>query len=249
MTAERQQDSQDDPWWGEHVHRYHEASRLIHDTDTVLDLACGLGFGTSILSSTRRASVHGCDLSAEAVVQAHRKYSGPRTHFSIANGTSLPFKSDQFEAVTSFETLEHLQNDRGFLRELRRVLKPNGMLILSTPNGGVSNPVGRPTNPFHVREYTLLELRVLLEAIFRDVSIRGQRFTRFSHGRSRGSLGLTIERTLYMRGVRKLPLFVRDLVSRHVTGKPHYPTPLDFDFIDDDRETQDCRTLFATCRK
>jgi SAM-dependent methyltransferase len=249
MAAERQQDVQPDPWWGEHVHRYEEASRLIGDTDTVLDVACGFGFGTSILAAATSGVVHGCDLAADAVLEAHRKHAGARARFWIASGTQLPVRDAHFDAVVSFETVEHVADDEGFLAELWRVLRPGGSLVLSTPNALVSSPSGCVTNPFHVREYRLRDLRALLGRRFTTVRVRGQRFTRFSSGRSGGALGRWAESALYLRGPRKLPLPIRDRISMVFTGGPHYPRPSDYDLVDAQEDVLKCKTFFSVCRK
>ena len=76
----------------------------------------------------------------------------------------MPFADESFDGVTSFETLEHLHERSQFLAELRRVLRPGGSLVLSTPNASYTKPVnGKPSNPFHIFEYTPLELRAELE--------------------------------------------------------------------------------------
>ena len=247
MTAERQQDTQQDPWWGEHVHRYQTAAQVIGPASGILDLACGVGFGTSILTSAITGVVHGCDLAADAVAQAQQKYGGPRTCFSIADGTRLPFQAGEFDAVVSFETLEHVNDADGLLNEFARVLKPEGRLILSTPNAAMS-PAG-VRNPFHVREYTAGELKQLLADRFAAVEIFGQRFTRFLEGRSGGALGKAVEAALYLRGPRKLPLSIRDRISQLFTGLPHYPRPSDYDMVAAADDVVQCKTFLAVCRK
>src|SRR5207302_1833392 len=92
------------------------------------------------------------------------------------DGTRLPLRHDSIEVIVSFETLEHVPQFDEFVTELRRVLKADGVLLLSTPNALHTRPLdGKPRNPFHVREFTPNELLALLRGSFRRVQLLGQR--------------------------------------------------------------------------
>jgi len=87
----------------------------------------------------------------------------------------LPFADNSFDVITSFETLEHLHERSMFVQELKRVLRQGGTLFLSTPNAVYTKPVnGRPSNPFHIHEYTPEELRAELGSHFKVKSLLGQ---------------------------------------------------------------------------
>ena len=99
--------------------------------------------------------VVGVDLSPATVREAGRDHAGPGRSFVAANGVRLPFAAATFELIVSFETLEHISASDLFLAELRRVLRPDGVLLLSTPNRDYTETNGQVcVNPFHLREYS-----------------------------------------------------------------------------------------------
>jgi SAM-dependent methyltransferase len=95
--------------------------------------------------------------------------------FVCANGAGLPFGEGSFDAVVSFETLEHIRPYRKFLLDCRRVLRVDGLLIVSTPNRRIFSPdVAKPPNPFHVKEFWPDEFRRLIDGLFAEVELFGQ---------------------------------------------------------------------------
>jgi SAM-dependent methyltransferase len=164
----------------EHLLRYQFAAKFVLDKD-VLDIACGTGYGSRILADHGARSVVGADISAEAVEFAKNHYSGPRVRFEIADAQTLEqFDDAVFDAVISFETIEHVPEDEGCLRAVHRVLKPGGLYIVSTPDrrpGSIKGQLSkRPANPFHIREYTRSELVALLGNYFEVDGLFGQNF-------------------------------------------------------------------------
>jgi 2-polyprenyl-3-methyl-5-hydroxy-6-metoxy-1,4-benzoquinol methylase len=152
----------------EHVERYEWAGSRVHGA--VLDAACGTGYGSAILS--RRAHVTGLDRDGDAVQMAQQV--APATRIVQAELPALEFPDASFDFVVSFETVEHVDDAAGLLAEMRRVLKPGGALLMSTPNGALSG--AQEPNPWHVREYELGELRALLaHAGFTAVHVFQQR--------------------------------------------------------------------------
>jgi SAM-dependent methyltransferase len=140
----------------EHVARYLWATNLVQGE--VLDVACGTGYGSRLLA--RAASVSGVDRAVEAVALARNRVNGA---FHVADVPPIPFADDCFDFVVSFETVEHIPEDEEFVREIRRVLRPGGYVLISTPNQDVSTVDGTPLNEWHIREYTLGSLKELLE--------------------------------------------------------------------------------------
>lgn len=149
-----------DTFW-EHVYRYRFAARYAKGK-RVLDVACGEGYGAHALERAGARSVIGVDISEEACAHARRKYgldarSGDAAH--------LPLDDGCVDLVTSFETIEHVPDPAVFLGEIDRVLAPDGVLVLSTPNRDVYGAKGEP-NPFHCSELTLDEFVGLLAPRF-----------------------------------------------------------------------------------
>lgn len=162
----------------EHLSRYSWAAGCV--SGRVLDVACGTGYGSRMLA--KRADVVGLDQDTEALARATAKV--PAVTFVQAEIPPLPFEDGRFDFAVSFETVEHVERDLEFVRELRRVLVPGGHAYLSTPNRAVSSPNNsRPPNPFHVREYLLPDLLELVrDAGFTSVEVL---FQRREHWRAR----------------------------------------------------------------
>lgn len=144
----------------------------------MLDGACGTGYGSSVLRRAGAEYVEGVDLSVESVEEARGRYGGPGIYFRPANLLSLGVPNGSFDVVVSFESIEHVDDDARYVAEMRRVLRPGGVFLCSTPNRTITNPgtaiTTRPYNPFHVREYTSEELRAKLSVEFDEVSMLGQ---------------------------------------------------------------------------
>ena len=159
--------------WYEHFHRYVFARELVGGLN-VLDAACGEGYGTALLS-TAAASATGVDISEKAVEHARARYPSDRLEFLVSDCLELPFDEDEFDCVVSFETLEHLDDHQGLLTEFRRVLKPGGFLLLSTPDKAVYSDQQQIQNEFHVRELYRDEFEALLRAHFPAWRLWGQK--------------------------------------------------------------------------
>ena len=122
----------------------------------VLDFACGSGYGTAALRAAGH-TVIGADCSDEAIAFARAAYGG---EFVVADiGSTWPWRTGSFDAVVCVESIEHTTHDASALAEARRVVRPGGTLILSTPQGSPHKPM----SPHHVHEYTMMELATLLE--------------------------------------------------------------------------------------
>lgn len=149
----------------EHVARYHFAARDVAGRE-VLDLACGAGYGSAILSAAGARRVLGVDVALEAVAHA-RASSGEGPLFLAADGMGLPFADHRFDRIVAFEILEHVKDPEALLFEAARVLRPGGLLILSTPEREAYHEArGGVPNPYHVQELSVSELRALLERVF-----------------------------------------------------------------------------------
>ena len=150
--------------WYEHIHRYVFAAGLVRNKK-VLDAACGEGYGSAHLARTAQ-TVTAVDISEEAISHARARYRLENLEFRVADCCELPFGDNQFECIVSFETLEHLQNQSGLLREFRRVLEPGGFVLISSPDKAVYTDRYHNENEFHVRELYRDELDALLAEQF-----------------------------------------------------------------------------------
>ncbi|HSI36076.1 MAG: class I SAM-dependent methyltransferase [Phycisphaerae bacterium] len=166
----------------EHLERYRYACRFAAGA-TVVDVACGSGYGSKMLADAGAVSVLGMDVSAEAVAHAAAQYPAPNLTFQVGDAQDLKaVPSDSVDLVVSFETIEHLPDVDRYLDEMRRILKPGGQYVVSTPDVRLSTVlyplVSRPSNPYHVREYAARDFRAMLEKRFEIVEFAGQNYVK-----------------------------------------------------------------------
>ncbi|HLX89018.1 MAG TPA: methyltransferase domain-containing protein [Acidimicrobiales bacterium] len=135
----------------EHVARYALAGQLAHGR-RVLDAGCGVGWGTQWLLRSGAASAKGLDISAEAIADSKRRV--PEAEFVQGDLARIPWEDATFDLVVCFEALEHVAAQKETMDELVRVLAPEGILLVSSPNPRVYPP----GNPFHIHELTPEEL-------------------------------------------------------------------------------------------
>lgn len=164
----------------DHLARYRYATRFVAGR-TVLDAACGTGYGTRQLAEAGARHVVGVDLSDDALAIARAETKpDQRVSFVQCDATRPPLRR-MFDVACSFETIEHVPDANAMLAALRGVLKPGGLLLVSSPNRPVTSPAAtsmrdQPRNRYHVREFTPKELTTLLEMNgFAATAVLGQR--------------------------------------------------------------------------
>jgi SAM-dependent methyltransferase len=151
----------------DHLHRYLFAAAWVPGR-SVVDLCCGVGYGSSILAGAGARSILGIDIDAEVVAEANRFYQDPRIQFRCGD-VCTPLPTQPAEVVVCFEGLEHVPRPEHLMDHLVQSLCQSGTAVISTPNkrGGVAHS----GNPYHHREYTLSDFRQLLRPYFAHVSI------------------------------------------------------------------------------
>jgi ubiquinone/menaquinone biosynthesis C-methylase UbiE len=157
----------------EHLHRYYFAKSLVKGC-RVLDVACGEGYGSWILSS-EALEVVGVDIAPDAVTHARERYTDSNVSFVEASAAKLPFDDGVFDAVVSFETIEHVTFHKEMMSEIKRVLNKDGIFIISSPNKQYYSIESGYHNPFHVKELFKEEFTELVESYFSNVMLFGQR--------------------------------------------------------------------------
>jgi SAM-dependent methyltransferase len=150
-----------------HLERYRFTAQYVRNL-RVLDIATGIGYGAFYLATDGGAGhVIGADISDSALASARAHYQRPNTEFVRVEGTTLPFPDASFDTVISLETLEHVADPGLFLSELRRVVKPGGTIVLSSPNKRfLSQGRRKPWNPHHVQEFYPHEFLLQVESHF-----------------------------------------------------------------------------------
>ncbi len=153
----------------EHLHRYAVACDLCHGK-TVIDIASGEGYGANLLSKVAK-NVIGVDIDQATINNAKIKYTAPNLSFQVGSAEKIPIENNTADIVVSFETIEHLDNHDEMLLEIKRILKPDGMLIISTPDKKKYADETGYRNPYHKKELTKLEFQSLLSKYFATVAI------------------------------------------------------------------------------
>lgn len=172
-TGERFVPWVDDPALAyEHIHRYAFAMRFASGS-RVLDLGSGEGYGAALLSRSAH-SVVGVDIDIAAVRHAREKYPAPNLEFLCGSVAQVPL-TGPFDLVVCFETLEHIEEQSALMAEARRLLAPDGILLVSTPDKRAYSDEPHHDNPFHTKELYFDEFRDLLGGTFPLVQMFAQR--------------------------------------------------------------------------
>ena len=157
----------------EHLHRY-ALSLEFAAGKTVLDIASGEGYGAALLASVAK-SVTGVDIDPATIGHAKHLYNNPKLDFVIGTCDSVPLPNASFDVITSFETIEHHDKHEEMLDEIKRLLRPGGTLIISSPNRLTYSDEPGYKNPFHVKELYYEEFHELLHRRFKSIRMFGQR--------------------------------------------------------------------------
>lgn len=140
----------------------------------VLDYGCGSGYGTALISSAC-SQVVGVDVSSEAVAHAKSHFFAPNLSYlqiERAESASLPFPDVSFDVVLSFQVIEHVEDVKAYLREIKRVLVPGGYALIATPDrSGRLFSFQKPWNIWHLREYSDSQLYKDLSPFFDQVNV------------------------------------------------------------------------------
>ena len=149
----------------EHLHRYAIAKDYCAGKD-VLDIASGEGYGANLLAENA-AKVTGVDIDPDLIRKASAKYPRPNLSFIQGSIENIPFPDDSFDIVTCYETLEHVADHEKVSRELNRVVKPGGLIFISTPDKQNYSELGGYHNPFHKKELYIDEFKEWIAKNFR----------------------------------------------------------------------------------
>jgi len=141
-----------------HIERYAFATRFIKENNQVFDMACGVGYGSDyIAKQCPNVKIKGIDISESAISYARTHYSLPNIEFTQAN--ILEYEDSVLaDVVVSLETVEHLKQPELFIEKVSKILKPNGVFIVSVP----TTP-SLDFNPFHLHDFTEKSIKKLVQ--------------------------------------------------------------------------------------
>ncbi len=145
-----------------HLNRYMIAKPFC-ENKRILDVASGEGYGSYLLKKWGAKKVIGIDVDEETVKTADSIFASEGVEFQCHTAEKLPFPDYYFDMIVSFETIEHLEHPENFLKEVKRTLKPGGIIIISCPNDPYYYPDENESNPFHKKKYSYFEFKELAE--------------------------------------------------------------------------------------
>ena len=152
-----------------HLDRYRFAAERVVNLQ-VADIACGTGYGSELLKKQgRAASVVGVDICPDAINYASKKHAAEGVTFVCCSGDATNLADNSLDAIASFETIEHVPDDKKLLAEFARILKPGGLLICSTPNMWPLEIA-----PHHVRVYDRQSFTEILNSDFESLEMFNQ---------------------------------------------------------------------------
>lgn len=158
----------------DHLHRYAIADHYTKGK-TVLDIASGEGYGTNLLSGNATFA-YGVDIDPGAIANAQQKYKKTNLQFSVGSADNIPLEDHSVDVVVSFETLEHHDKHQEMMLEVKRVLKPGGLMLLSTPDKLYYSDKRNFQNKFHVKELYKQEFVDLVAGHFKNVQLLNQTY-------------------------------------------------------------------------
>ncbi|WP_369014278.1 class I SAM-dependent methyltransferase [Flavobacterium anhuiense] len=148
----------------EHLHRYALAIDFVKNK-RVLDIASGEGYGSFLLSKNALL-VTGVDIDEKTVRNAQKKYIKENLNYIVGRADQIPIDSESIDVVVSFETIEHHDKHDEMFAEIKRVLKPEGILIMSSPDKKYYSDLTGQVNPFHIKELYFDEFKNLSQRFF-----------------------------------------------------------------------------------
>jgi 2-polyprenyl-3-methyl-5-hydroxy-6-metoxy-1,4-benzoquinol methylase len=157
----------------DHMARYRFAATRARGR--TLDLGSGVGYGASIIAAAQSVnSLIALDISSRALAFGKGSY-GETIPFVTGDAGALPFSKDSLDSVVCLEMIEHVPDAKRVLREIARVLRPEGLLIVSTPNKWTTSPLQRrPINPYHALEWYPSGFKKLVSEYFEVEEVLGQ---------------------------------------------------------------------------
>lgn len=157
----------------EHYHRYLFARQFVAGKQ-VLDIACGEGYGSHLLAGAAE-QVIGVDIDADTVAHANRTYRRDNLRYRQGDCAAIPLPDACVDVVVSFETIEHHDQHQEMMQEIKRVLRPGGLLVISSPDKLYYSDLPKLNNPYHVKELYRDEFERLLAQYFANQAVLGQR--------------------------------------------------------------------------
>jgi ubiquinone/menaquinone biosynthesis C-methylase UbiE len=190
-----------------HLFAYEAASGLLKDKKSIIEIGSGEGYGAAYLSNGP-FDIKCFDLSESIAQHANTTYKKTNLSFQSFDGKKIPIEDNSFDAAISFQVIEHVDDVPAYLKEIKRVLKPGGIFLLTTPNRTYRlSPGQKPWNNYHLREYYDHELKNELKNHFDEANVWGVRgndeLQKMEHDRVKKSKNNSSLKKIIPFGIRK----------------------------------------------
>ncbi len=237
------------------ISRYKFVLKYVKDK-SIIDIGCGARMGPYILSEAA-SNVVGIDNSEEAIQFCKRKWPRRNISYLTADATKIPFEDNKFDIAVSFEVIEHIEDYVTYLKEVKRILRPDGIFILSTPNRPVASPSDKLSNVDHFREFDSEELRNILKKHFNEIVFYGQfpseRILRIEESKRKNLKTLQKKSPRLLKKI--LPAVVKDiLIKKYQNLSVRIKENIDIDKIEEEdfffsnKNVEKARYFLAICR-
>lgn len=210
------QSTEDYILWLRHLFAYTFVEKKILNDHIVLEVGCGEGYGTSIISKNSFKTI-GLDVDKKTILHATKRYKTTKCIFKHYDGVNIPYCDNTFDVIISFQVIEHIEADINFISEIYRVLKKNGLFFVTTPNKTYRlKPNQKPWNRYHKREYDSGQLKKVLLNDFSDIKVYGIKgcteIQKIENDRIKKILYITYLDVLHLRSY--IPEFLKYIVLK-----------------------------------
>jgi 2-polyprenyl-3-methyl-5-hydroxy-6-metoxy-1,4-benzoquinol methylase len=232
-----------------HLARYKFALQFVKNR-VVLDAGCGTGYGAHYLSHASKEII-GIDISESALRYARTHFLKKNLKFEVSDLTGLTFENTTFDVVCCFDVIEHIEDYKKAIQEIYRVLKSDGLFIISTPNKKIfsdNQPI--PPNPHHIREFYLSDFQGILRSYFDDVNTYGQKESAKVEKVFQGNMLTRLLSYLNISKIKKLlPSGLRHKIARFLKGAIEEDITTDDFKVLDNINLETCEYFVSVCKK
>jgi SAM-dependent methyltransferase len=245
--------------WAEHITRYIWSVQNLKAGARVLDIGCGVGYGSKYLAEHGAGQIVAVDYSDQALEQARHEFHHPAITYLQDDAQLLSHVDGQFDLIVAFEIYEHIPHPEKMLARCAELLAPSGQFCCGTPNARFRPTLAdgiTPRNPFHVREYSAAEFRDTLSRHFASVELFGQDFVP-AYNRLREVLSRLEEMSqrrdfaVWSNPFVRLGRFIQRLRGAQIdwpTQSGHIYPPHEQDVVIQNSDIEQMTTLLARCR-
>jgi len=232
-----------------HLARYKFALQFVKNK-VVLDAGCGTGYGADYLSNVGK-EVIGIDISEAAIGYARTHFQKDNLKFEVTDLTSLTFQNSTFDIVCFFDVIEHIEDYKKAIQEIYKVLKLDGLFIISTPNKKIfSDNQPSPPNPHHVREFYLSDFQGILRSYFDEVKTYGQKESAKVDKVFQGNMLTRLLNRLNLSKIKQLlPTRLRPKIARFLKGAIEEDITADDFQVLDNINLETCEYFVSVCKK